>query len=705
MAYLATNDDEDRVPECQVNTGSPLRPFQVLLDYTRSLCMLEYIQDGKTCNASGFLIDFNGHLFIASNARAMSDVDVVRLMTARFCHLDGTEGSFKARLDPDHFFHVSSTLDFAMSALSTQDMEGQMEQCTPIVIGSCVHPRVNDSLIHLIHTRGNPLQVSIGRVLRLDPSRLYYTMEASMGASGTVVFNSSLQAVAIHSHGGCAQGSHGVYVGAILQELDGLRSPNSLCLEQNHLTNLSVEASSRLGDRVSAKWSYLHSLDRTLKEFKVRARLIGTSDWMIQRTRLQYAEQRDFDFVVRSSEALKIAPFSRYEVQVCAISTLAASGQEVQEYTKTIVVDSRPEFSPVIFAEQRVSGTPAMEIWCNPLPPELAARTTYFRFTARELPPQGRAAQGSAWTHAGNYGAGSTYLESGQEWTVTVHDQSNKYLYTPLGGLRPDVQYEVRVTLRVGCDPQHFRSKILLVGARPQPRREPEDGPLNTSAVTPTAVSFADLQGDQILFRRQQTCDPTRPAVTYFVNGQERLHNVRITNIEHHIGRISITGALPDGASWGPSRRTQLKPGPDHSTTLQGIRSLFTANAVECSPPEDLQPPTEASQVSFKDHQGDESRFIKEAGSSNVLYFVNGEAKLLDVTITKIDHHIGAIFIKGSLPKGASWGTSRKTQVPLGDGHASTLQRLRDLFELPSLPSPSPRPMADIGALPSTKTP
>lgn len=181
----------------QQNTILPISFFELGLEKARSVVRIE-LSDGKT--GSGFLTDDN---LIVTNHHVLKTAADAKTAKAQFNFQRNADGldlpAEEFDFDPDQGFQTSKQDDWSLVRIRGD--ANQRWGAIPLKPASIAK---NERVVIVQHPGGGPKSVALYHniVTYADGSRVQYLTDTQPGSSGSPVFDSQFNLVAIHHSGG-----------------------------------------------------------------------------------------------------------------------------------------------------------------------------------------------------------------------------------------------------------------------------------------------------------------------------------------------------------------------------------------------------------------------------------------------------------------------------------------------------------------------
>jgi V8-like Glu-specific endopeptidase len=184
---------------------STLRPIIFLergLQLSRSVARV-VLSDGSS--GSGFLIKDN---LLITNNHVISSKSVAEAATVEFNYQKTTQGLDavvdRYKLEPENGFATSLKEEEGGNDWTAVRVRGNPNEKWGAVTLASVNPKVEDEVIIIQHPGGGPKQIALSHnlVAFVNDKRLQYLTDTLNGSSGSPVFSTDWQVVALHHKGG-----------------------------------------------------------------------------------------------------------------------------------------------------------------------------------------------------------------------------------------------------------------------------------------------------------------------------------------------------------------------------------------------------------------------------------------------------------------------------------------------------------------------
>lgn len=185
-----------------VSTLRPIIFLQQGLEMSRSVARV-VLADGSS--GSGFLIRDN---LLITNHHVISSEPAAREATVEFNYQKTAQGLDAAvdayRLAPDQGFATSSKEDQGGDDWTVVRVQGDPNEKWGALTLTRAAPKLQDEVIIIQHPGGGPKQIALSHnlVAFVNDKRLQYLTDTLNGSSGSPVFNTDWQVVALHHKGG-----------------------------------------------------------------------------------------------------------------------------------------------------------------------------------------------------------------------------------------------------------------------------------------------------------------------------------------------------------------------------------------------------------------------------------------------------------------------------------------------------------------------
>jgi len=155
---------------------------------------------------SGFLF---GEDLLLTNHHVLEDRTQAQTAKAQFNYqqtLDGLAAQFdEYELDPDSLFFTSEDHDWSAVKVKAKDGESVGKKWAPLKLSE-QDPKIDDFTIIIQHPSGGPKQIALYHnvIAFVDPAKrvVQYLTDTEPGSSGSPVFDTSWNVIALHHSGG-----------------------------------------------------------------------------------------------------------------------------------------------------------------------------------------------------------------------------------------------------------------------------------------------------------------------------------------------------------------------------------------------------------------------------------------------------------------------------------------------------------------------
>jgi len=191
-----------------IGTLSTLRPISFLergLEMAKSVARVVRADGGR---GSGFLIKDN---LLITNHHVIPSKEIARGATVEFNYQKTPQGLdaelFPFKLAPDEGFATSPKEDQGGDDWTAVRVMGNPNEKWGTLPLTRADPKVQDEVIIIQHPGGGPKQIALSHntVAFVNEKRLQYLTDTMEGSSGSPVFNTDWQVVALHHKGGDLQ--------------------------------------------------------------------------------------------------------------------------------------------------------------------------------------------------------------------------------------------------------------------------------------------------------------------------------------------------------------------------------------------------------------------------------------------------------------------------------------------------------------------
>jgi V8-like Glu-specific endopeptidase len=185
------------------STLLPVAFLELGLQRARAIARLHLGQRGS---GSGFLI---GDDLLLTNHHVLENYEQAQTAKIQFNYqqtLDGLAAAYdEYELDPDSLFCTSPGNDWTVVKIRPKDGQPAGKNWHPLVISE-QHPQIDDFTIIIQHPGGGPKQIALYHnvIAYIDPDQrvVQYLTDTEPGSSGSPVFDTHWNVIALHHSGG-----------------------------------------------------------------------------------------------------------------------------------------------------------------------------------------------------------------------------------------------------------------------------------------------------------------------------------------------------------------------------------------------------------------------------------------------------------------------------------------------------------------------
>jgi V8-like Glu-specific endopeptidase len=200
LAILPANNVFEKLTGKQ-STLLPIAFLQQGLIKARSVCLVKIGNTGAV--GTGFLIDKD---VLITNNHVLNDEDIAGTSKLLFNYEDNLDGlslqPVEFTLDPDAYFKTSTALDFTAVKVKPNDSGTANSQFGKLELRKTITNK--EEFVNIIqHPAGQKKQIGLyhNTVTQIGEKTLQYLTDTLPGASGSPVFNTNWEVVALHHAG------------------------------------------------------------------------------------------------------------------------------------------------------------------------------------------------------------------------------------------------------------------------------------------------------------------------------------------------------------------------------------------------------------------------------------------------------------------------------------------------------------------------